>query len=243
MMNKKVLMVTGASSDIGIDLISKIESDYEIVIAHYCSLSEPLEKVRQKIGKKLIMIQADFSNEDSIYNMIKQINSIGYKPDHIVHLAAPKISNTKFHKGDWSSFNNGIEISIHSIVNILQAFIPSMVNKGYGKIIFMLSSVTLNEASKYQSSYTVIKYALLGLMKSLSKEYAEKGIMINGISPDMIDTKFLSDIPDLIVKKNAATSPLGRNLLVQDILPTIQYLLSEGADTVTGQNIGITGGI
>ena len=86
------------------------------------------------------------------------------------------------------------------------------------------------------------KYALLGLMKSLSVEYADKGIMVNGVSPDMIETKFLKDIPDLVIRQNAERSPLKRNLTIEDVVPTFDFLLSDAADTITGQNIGITGG-
>lgn len=243
MRNKKVLLITGASSDIGVNLIPSIASNYEIIYAHYCCSRDCVEGIRQKIGEKIILVQADFSDSESVANMINQINSSGYIPDHIVHLAAPKVVNLKFHKDNWTSFSAGFETCVHSVVDILQSFIPSMVRNNYGKIIFMLSSVTLNQPAKYQSSYIVTKYALLGLMKSLAKDYADKGIVVNGISPDMIDTKFLSGIPELIIQKNAADSPLGRNLSVYDVLPTLQYLLSEGADTITGQNIGITGGL
>ena len=59
----------------------------------------------------------------------------------------------------------------------------------------MLTSCTTNIPPKYLASYVTSKYALLGLVKALSNEYADKGIRINGISPSMIETKFLENIP------------------------------------------------
>ena len=56
----------------------------------------------------------------------------------------------------------------------------------------------------------------------------------------MIETKFLSELPDLINEHSAKNNPLGRNLYVEEVIPTIEYLLSSGSDAVTGQNIGIT---
>ena len=49
-------------------------------------------------------------------------------------------------------------------------------------------------------------------------------------------------MPELVIRQNAANNPMGRNLVVEDVLPTFEYLLSDGADLVTGQNIGVTGG-
>lgn len=66
-------------------------------------------------------------------------------------------------------------------------------------------------------------------------------ITVNGVSPDMMETRFLSEIQELIIKKNAEQNPLGRNMTVKDVIPAIDYLLSDKAEAVTGQNIGITG--
>ena len=81
---------------------------------------------------------------------------------------------------------------------ILQAFIPKMSKQNYGKIVFMLSAYLLGIPPKFQSPYITVKYALLGLMRNLASEYAAKGIMVNAVSPDMMETKFLSELPELI---------------------------------------------
>lgn len=242
-MDKK-LLITGASSDIGIGLLKKIKNDYDVVMAHYNHSINEMREIKQKWDGRgeLVLLQADFAKEDGADRLVAQINNLGYKPNHIVHLAATPIFNNKFYKCSWKNYEEGIDISLRSAVKILQEYIPGMVKERYGKIVFMLTSGTLNIPPKYQSQYITLKYALLGLMKSLSVEYADKGIMVNGISPNMVETKFLSEIPQLIVQKNALNSPLGRNLTVQDIVPAFEYLLSDAADTMTGQNLGITGG-
>ena len=126
---------------------------------------------------------------------------------------------------------------------ILQKFIPKMSKNKYGKIVFMLSAYLLGVPPKFQSPYITIKYALLGLMRNLAAEYAAKGIMVNAVSPDMMETKFLSELPDLIIEQSAKNNPLGRNIYIDEVVPTIEYLLSSGSDMVTGQNIGVTGGV
>ena len=79
-------------------------------------------------------------------------------------------------------------------------------------------------------------------MKSLAAEYADKGITVNGVSPEMIDTRFLQDLPDLIKEMNASSMPQGKNLTVDQVVPTLEFLLSDGADMINGQNIAINDG-
>ncbi len=240
----KNLLITGASSDIGIELLKSIKDEYDVILAHYNQSDCELQKLKKNwTGRSCLkLLKADFSDQAGVGDFIAQIRKLGDSPNHIVHLPAAKVFYKKFHKCNWEDYETGMNVSLGSIVRILQEFLPEMSRERYGKVIFMLTSCTLNMPPKYQSPYVAVKYALLGLMKSLSVEYANKGIMINGVSPDMIETKFLSEVPQLIVEKNAENSPLGRNLTEKDVVPAIQYLLSDAADAVTGQNLGITGG-
>lgn len=235
----RTLLITGASSDVGIELIRNIASNYERIVAHYYHWSEKLDSLKQDLGERIIFLQADFSDKDSVQHMISTIKQYNLEPDHIVHFPIPKIMTQKFSKTDWYSFENGWEMSIHSLVTILQSFLPHMHKKKYGKIVLMLTSYTLNLPPKFQTAYITVKYALLGLMKSLASEYADKGITFNGVSPDMIQTKFLSELPDLLIEQYAMNRPLHRILTVKDVVPTFVFLLSDGADHINGVNIGI----
>lgn len=242
MRENKTLLVTGASSDFGMELIRTVEKQYEIILAHYYHENECLKQLKEQLGDKLVLLQADFMDIDSVNKMIGSIRDMGYTPDHIVHFPSPKAVNEKFHKCNWERFSDGIETSLHSIVDILKAFLPQMMKNKYGKIVFMLSAYTMDVPPKYQAPYVSVKYALLGLMKSLAVEYAEKGIAVNAVSPGMTETKFLAELPELIIQQNAYTNPTKRNLSVEDVIPTFAYLLSDGADAVTGQNVAVTFG-
>ena len=243
-MTEKTLLVTGASSEVGMRLIRAICGDYGHIFLHYANMNDELAALIDELGKdKAHPIQADLRDMGEVEALIGQIHSSGHLPDAIVHLPAPKAYNGKFHKYDWELFEAGWEISVRSIVAILKDFIPAMAKKHYGRVVFMLTSNTLGAPAKYQSGYVTVKYALLGLMKALSTEYAAKGITVNGVSPDMMETKFLSEIPELIVETNAKNSPLGRNISIDEVIPAIKLLLSDEGAAITGQNIGITGGL
>jgi 3-oxoacyl-[acyl-carrier protein] reductase len=243
MKDDKVLLIIGASSDLGYNLLESIYDNYSIIFAHYCNNIDRLKELQNRIGDKLILIKDCFDIDPKVNNIIATIKNFNVKPNHIVHLASTKADILQFKKRSWIDYEEQIFTSIKPIVEILEEYLPNMVHQRHGRVIFMLSSLIIGIPPKFQSPYITTKYALLGLMKSLAVEYADKGITFNGISPNMIDTKFISNLPDLIVQNYSLKSPLGRNLRVEDIIPTFKYLLSESAGAVIGSNLEISGGM
>ena len=240
MMNKSILIL-GASSDVGLELINKTHRNYETIIAHYNNREFELKRLKEQIGDKLNIIKADFSLEHETDAFIKQVEKEVIYPTNIVHLPAANVRNINFHKSDWEHVEFDINISLRSIYKIIQHFIKPMTKAKYGNIIFMLSSNTVT-TPKYMLDYTIVKYALLGFMKALATEYAEKNIRVNAISPSMIETKFLENVPRLIVEQSALNNPLKRNAVVDDIVPVLEFLLSDESNYIIGQNINISGG-
>lgn len=243
MSEERVLLVTGASSDVGAALIRRIGHQYGTVFAHYRSSEGIIGDLRAELGDRIVPVQADFSDPAGAEGLIEAIRRSGKTPDHIVHLSNGKARSMQFGKTDWDAFRQELDTSLRSIVTILQAFLPGMAKNRYGRVVFMLTSYVLGVPPKFQSVYITAKYAQLGLMKTLAAEYAARGVTVNAVSPDMMETKFLSDLPDLIREQSAKNNPLGRNITVDETVPAIAYLLSDESGAVTGQNIGITGGV
>ena len=243
MMNK-VLLITGASSDVGMKLLREVYPEYGRLYLQYRTMNSAFENLIGELSDKadIVPLQADLSDMDSVLELTRRIKETEVLPDNIVHLAAPKANNKQFHKEKWDNFETGWEVGVHSIIAVLQAFLPSMVKQKYGRIVLMLTAYTQNNPPKFQTSYVTVKYALLGLMKSLSAEYADKGITVNGVSPGMMETKFLSALPELIIEQNRMNSPLGRNIYVEEVIPVIRHMLSDSGASMTGQNIIISGG-
>ncbi len=233
----KILLITGASSDLGIELIRSMEKKYTKILAHYCNWSDKLEELKNEYGNKIVFIQADFSKLDEVGKMVQKIKDDDIYPDHFIHLPAPKLLTQKFSKTSLDDFDLGWRVSVQSAIVVIQGIINNMQKNNQGKIIFMLSSVVEGEPTKYQTAYMTVKSALLGLMKSLSVEYAHKGIRINAVSPDMINTKFLDNVPNLMIQQYAQQRPNKKILEIEDIIPSIEFLLSSGADCLNGENI------
>lgn len=234
-------MILGASSDIGCAFIERYHDKYDHIIAHYNSNQTRIDGLAAKTGQKLIPLQADLSEKESIERFINSIISQNIYPDKILHLAASKIRSVRYSQCTDKIFYDEMKCSLLAFVDIVGAFIPCMAKRKYGSIVVMLSSVTDGEVPKFMSPYVVSKYALLGLVKALSAEYAVKGINVNAVSPEMIDTQFISEMPEMFVELNRENSVAGRNLNINEIIPSLDYLLSDGARMITGQNIVISG--
>ncbi len=240
-MSKDIVLIIGASSDIGLDLIKNINEEC-LILAHYNSSDEKLLEVSKKIDNKIIMLQANLLLEDDILSMINNIEENYGIPNKIIHLAASRVENIRFKDVSWNDFEKDISVSLKSSVLILNRFLPKLAKEKRGKVILMLSSYVLGVPPKALAHYTTIKYAMLGLLKSLASEYSDKNIQINAISPSMVETKFLDNINEKFVELSAYNHPLKRNARVEDITPIIKMLISNDSDYMNGINIPITGG-
>jgi len=240
-MNKNIILILGASSDIGLDLIRNIDEDC-LILAHYNSSNKNLLEVSDKINNEVVLLKADLSLENDILSMIDHIEEKYGIPNKIIHLAASRFENIRFKDVTWNDFEKDINITLKSSILIFNKFLPKLAKGKKGKVVLMLSSCVLGVPPKALSHYTTIKYAMLGLVKALASEYSDKNIQINAISPSMIETKFLDHINEKFIELSAYNHPLKRNAKVEDITPIIKMLISQGSDYMNGVNIPITGG-
>lgn len=232
----RTLLVTGASSDVGMELIRYAIQRYDYIWAHYHQMNDKLMEIYQKYPEKTGLVQADFLKEADVEKLIQEIISKQIIPTHIVHLPAEKYSLFHFQSTEWDVYEKNISISIRSIVMILKEFMPKIVKSGDGRIVFMLSECTSDLPPAYTAHYTMIKYALMGLVKELAVEYEKKNVMINGISPGMMETKFLDNVSRLVIEKNAKENPSGKNIRVNELMAVFEMLLF-GNCRISGQNI------
>ncbi|MCH5270457.1 MAG: SDR family oxidoreductase [Lachnospiraceae bacterium] len=248
-MKNETYLIMGASSDIGIAFLRDLdermqkEGGQALVLAHYANSEERLLRLQKEVtALQLVLLKADLSVEQEVEKLLVDAAAHCEAPEYILHLPAAKFRYVKLKQFSWEDVRNDMEIQVHSLARTAQFFFPKMAKKGSGKVVVMLSACTLGMPPKFLSQYTVVKYALLGLMKSLAGEYAEKGLNINGISPNMIETRFLSEIDERLIELNKESSTLGRNVCVEEAVAAIRFLLSEGAGYMNGVNLNLTGG-
>ena len=241
----KIYMIIGATSDIGMAYLNQLNQQNKkiTVIAIYTGNKEKLENLASSLENiTMDYVACDLSKPEDVQKAIGYIKEKYEAPTHVLHLAARKFEYVKFTKFDWENIGIDLEIQVHSFAEFMRAFLPTMAKRKYGKIVVMLSSVTKGVPPKYLTSYTMVKYALMGLVNSLVSEYKEKEININCVSPTMVETNFLSNIDERIVEMTSQNSSLKRNVKIEEVVGAIQYLMSDEAAYVNGLNLPLTGG-
>lgn len=229
-----ILLVTGASSDIGMTYLTKYGSRFSKIIAQYNTTKPDLKL------NNVEYFQADLSSSEDITKLCNHLKDI--QVSHFLHLSAAPLKYRRFHEITWDLLQKKLDIQVKSAFEICQVLVKNMKSNRYGKIVFILSTCTTGIPPKFMTDYVVEKYALTGLMYALSSEYTPYGLNINGLSPSMVTTKFLDNVPSIIVEKEKQYSPKERLLTPEDLSPAIDYLLSDSSDFVCGQNIIISGG-
>lgn len=240
-----VYFITGASSDVGGLLIDRLLSHGtadDIVVAQGSGDLATLAPLCQKYKGKIHTYDVDLTDPAAVELFLDNVGKTVATPTHIIHLPALRVINTKFKSFDEARFSLDLQLQLGSAISICKRFLPLMAKNKNGRVLFMLTSYVLGIPPKYTAAYVMAKDALRGLAKSLSADYASFGITVNCIAPSMMETKFLSETPDLVVQASAEANPMGRNATPADVVPAMEFLLSEEARFITGITLPITGG-
>lgn len=249
MIGMDIYLITGASSEIGIAYIQKMDKKYTeskqngLIYGTYYSNPMILEEVKEQLKSiQLVPIRCDLSDKHSVDELVRFIEKDGNIPTHLAHLAAQKFEYMRIKEFDWEITQKELEIEVHSFARICKWLLPIMSRKHYGKIVALLTAYTLGTPPKYMSDYIIAKYALLGFVKAAASEYSGKGITINAVSPNMIETKFVSNIDARMVEMNAQRCAMKRNVTKDEVIDAMFFLLSDGSSYINGINLNLTGG-
>lgn len=248
----KKYLIIGASSEVGIAFVRDIlqknkieagEAEQKLsILAHYAHNDDTLIQVKKEFPDvDITLVQADLTSLQETQAFIEKISEWGI-PEAIAYLPASKFEYMKVKSLSWEKMQEELDISVRGFALICKAVLPVMAKRKFGKVVVMLTEYTLGMPPRFMSHYITAKYALLGFMKSMASEYGGKGIQINGISPAMMDTKFLENIDERIIALNAESNAMKRHVKVEEVVRGIQFLLSEGSDYMSGVNLNMSGG-
>ena len=241
----KTYLITGATSDVGHALMERLlakMSGEDCIIAQGSGDLERIRDLCEAHPGRIRTFSVDLSDPAAITAFTEAVSALCPTPTHFVHLPALRAINTKFKKFDQDRFDLDMNVQIKSAVQLCKAFLPKMAKARFGRVLFIQSSYTIGCPPKNMAAYVMAKSALGGLAKSLAVEYASFGVTVNSVAPSMMETNFLADTPDLIVQASAADNPMGRNCRVGDVVPAMDFLLSDEAGFITGVTLPITGG-
>jgi len=238
------ILIIGASSDIGAALVRRLAADgAQRLLCHYNTGLARIEQLQSELGAAITPIHGDLSSASGTEALIESLRREAIVPRSVVHLPASKLHYERFAKTKASLFDTEWQIQVGSLIAILQYSLAGQKrDQPRRHVIVALSSVTLGLPPKYLSMYTTIKYAQLGLVRALAAEYGELGVLVNAVSPSMVETQLLSEVPRQIVEMSRSQNPMGRNASAGDVAGVIAFLLSPAAGFLNGANVPVTGG-
>ena len=236
-------LILGASSEVALAFMkAHAWSEDDEITAQYFSHRDALEALANEIPANVLTRRADFLSEEGISEFTGFLRERDFVPTHILHAPASPVRNARMTELEWGDFQGQLMIQVRSFFEVMKAVVKPMAKSGGGRVVVVLSSGTINVPPSYMSDYITAKYALMGLTKSLASEYAAKKILVNMISPSMMETKFTAGIFSGVSERSAANNPMKRNAAPNDAASLVEYLLSDNNTFITGANIPVTGG-
>jgi len=193
---------------------------------------------------------ADVANQAAVSAAIME--AARRQPIDILIANAGIAESAPFGKSDAALFRRMMDVNFMGVVHAVQAVLPSLKDRPYGRIVAVASTAGL-KGYAYVSAYSAAKHAVVGLVRSLALELASTRVTVNAVCPGFTDTDLVAGSIDNIMKKTgrshaqavtelARHNPQGRLVTPAEVADTVLWLCGEGAGAITGQAIAVAGG-
>ncbi len=238
-MNQRRVIITGGSRGIGEACVRAFSNLGDRVVFIYKNTDDRAQALCKETGA--VCIKADLSDRTSAFSAMNSALDVLGGVDILVNNAG--VSHIGLF-GDMSEeeYKRVVGTNFDAAVYCAQATLPYMIREKSGKII-NISSMWGEVGSSCEVIYSASKAALIGFTKALAKEAGPSGINVNCITPGVIDTEMNSGLDNETLLKLCEDTPLCRLGKASEVADTVVFLASESASFITGQIIGVNGGI
>lgn len=240
----KVALITGGAVGIGEAITTELARQGAKVAVNYNRSETHAKALCEKLaaeGMECSMFKADISKLNEAAELIKQVIAAYGKIDILVNNAGITKDQLILRMSE-DDFDAVINVNLKGTWNMIKSAVPLMAKARYGKII-NISSVTGLIGNVGQSNYAASKAGIIGLTKSVAREFAKRNITCNAVAPGFIETKMTDVLPDNIKEYYLSQIPLGRLGKAEDVASLVAFLASENADYITGQVMNVDGGM
>jgi 2-dehydro-3-deoxy-L-rhamnonate dehydrogenase (NAD+) len=150
-------------------------------------------------------------------------------------------TNIKAHEVDLKDFDDVYRINLKGALIISQAVLPHMLERKYGRLLH-LASIAGKDGNAGMTAYSATKAGLIGMVKSMGKDYAETGVTINALAPAVIRTPMVEALPEATIKYMTDKIPMRRCGELEEAAQMIAWIVSPACSFTTGFTFDLTGG-
>jgi len=242
--NGRVAIITGGSRGIGraiAELFASRGADLVIADYQFELAKKTASEIAEQSGRKVIAVEVDVSNFEMTQEMAKKVVDEFGKIDILVNNAGITRDDLlmRMKESDWDDV---ININLKGAWNCSKAVLRPMMKKRYGHIV-NISSVSGQAGQAGQTNYSASKAGLIGLTKAMAREVASRGIAVNAVAPGFIPTALTNDLPNELKDYILSATPMGRMGTPEEIAFAVAFLASDEASYITGQVLGVDGGM
>lgn len=240
----KVAIVTGASRGIGRATAEALAEQGALVVVNYArgeaQAAEVVEGIRAR-GGKAEALRFDVASSAEAEAAIADVAKRHGRLDILVANAGISIDGLLIQLKD-ETLDQVMAVNLRGALACARASIKAMLKARRGRVIFV-SSVVGETGNAGQVAYAASKAALLGVTKSLAKEYAKRNITVNAVTPGWIETDMTQALPEAARAAMLAGIPLGRAATPREVAGPVVFLASDEASYVTGAVLRVNGGM
>jgi 3-oxoacyl-[acyl-carrier protein] reductase len=240
----QTVVVTGGTRGIGRAISRQFLETGATVVATYAANDAATEAFKTSLGpaaKKLYIRKfdvADYAQVEAFYkdleaehkNFTILVNNSGIRRDAVLAMMKPE---------DWQKV---LDVNLTGAFYMSKLAVRSFMANRYGRII-TITSPAGRFGFEGQANYAASKAGQIAMTRSLSKEVASRGIMVNCVSPGFIDTEFVADLPEKLRKDYLASIPLKRFGTPDEVAACVLFLASREAGYITGSVLSVDGGL
>ncbi len=241
---RRVVLISGGSRGIGAACVRAFAEAGDSVVFLYRSSRDKADALTQELraaGHDVSAFQCDVSDGKQVANTIAEILRTYHRIDVLVNCAGIAHIGlfTDMTENEW---DNLFAVNVRSAFSVTKRALPGMISQQSG-VIVNVSSMWGEVGASCEVAYSATKAALIGLTKALAKEVGPSGVRVNCVTPGVIDTDMNASLTEDDRAALSDETPLCRIGQAAEVAKTILFLCSEDASFITGQIVGVSGGL
>ena len=240
----RTCLVTGASKGIGRAIAEELGDNGANVVVNYRSSEDAAYEVRDAIedgSGTAVVAQADVANLDDVQSMYDAVAEELGGVDVLVNNAGITVDK-KFVDMTREDWDRVMDVNLGGVYNCTKVCFDDLREAHEGRLI-NISSVVGQQGNYGQANYATTKSGLFGFTRTIALEMARYGSTANCVAPGFVKTDMLEPVPDRVKEQILERIPLNRFAEVEDISGMVRFLASEESSYMTGQVLGINGGM